>query len=88
MPRLGAIGAQRISDFIAHHPDTRGYLSPLAVMPHRQLAAGHPALQPVPGGPTDVVSLEALRVPAGLDDSSGLDRAPVPANQAELNTAL
>ncbi|WP_175816954.1 site-specific integrase [Burkholderia diffusa] len=88
VPRLGAIGAQRVTDFVAQHPDTLGYLSPLAVTPRRQLAAGHPALQPVPGAGADVVPLEALRVPAGLDGSAGLNRAPVPAHQAELNTDL
>lgn len=88
VPRLGKVGAQRISDFIAQHPDTLGYLSPLAVTPRRQLAAGHPALQPVPGAFADVVPLEALRVPAALDGSAGLNRAPVPAHQAELNTDL
>ncbi|WP_342613495.1 site-specific integrase [Burkholderia ambifaria] len=88
VPRLGAIGAQRISDFLAQHPDTLGYLSPLAVTPRRQLAAGHPALRPVPGALADVVPLEALRVPAGLDGSAGLNRAPVPTHQAELNTDL
>ncbi|AWV05606.1 integrase (plasmid) [Burkholderia sp. JP2-270] len=88
VPRLGKIGAQRITDFIAQHPDTLGYLSPLAVTPRRQMVAGHPALQPVPGAGADVVPLEALRVPAGLDGSAGLNRAPVPAHQAELNTDL
>ncbi|CAG9243164.1 Integrase [Burkholderia diffusa] len=88
VPRLGKIGAQRIADFVAQHPDTLGYLSPLAVTPRRQLAAGHPALQPVSGALADVVPLEALRVPAGLDGSAGLNRAPVPAHQAELNTDL
>ncbi len=88
VPRLGKIGAQRITDFIAQHPDTLGYLSPLAITPRRQLAAGHPALQPVPGALADVVPLEALRVPAALDGSAGLNRAPVPAHQAELNTDL
>ncbi|KWN65893.1 phage integrase family protein [Burkholderia stagnalis] len=88
VPRLGAIGAQRITDFVAQHPDTLGYLSPLAVTPRRQLAAGHPALQPVPGAGADVVPLEALRVPAALDGSAGLNRAPVPAHQAELATDL
>ncbi|MCA8395585.1 hypothetical protein [Burkholderia vietnamiensis] len=51
VPRLGAIGAQPISDFIAQHP----------------------APQPVPGAPADVVPLEALRVPAALDGSAGLN---------------
>ncbi|PFW66298.1 integrase, partial [Bacillus sp. AFS075960] len=86
VPRLGAIGAQRITDFIAQHPDTLGYLSPLAVTPRRQLAVGHPALQPLPGAAADVAPLEALRVPAALDGSAGLNRAPVPAHQTELNT--
>ncbi|MBN3506417.1 phage integrase family protein [Burkholderia cenocepacia] len=92
VPRLGKVGAQRLADFIAQHPDTLGYLSPLAVTPRRQLVAGHPALQPVPGAGVgsggDVVPLEALTVPAGLDGSAGLNRAPVPAHQAELNTDL
>ncbi|ABX19915.1 site-specific integrase [Burkholderia multivorans] len=88
IPRLGAIGAQRITDFIAQHPDTLGYLSPLAVTPRRHFAPGHPALQPLPGAAADVAPLEALRVPAALDGSAGLNRAPVPAHQAELNTDL
>ena len=88
VPRLGAIGAQRVTDFVAQHPDTLGYLSPLAVTPRRQLAAGHPALQPVAGAGADVVPLEALRVPAALDGSAGLNRAPVPAHQAEPATDL
>ncbi|RQS03211.1 integrase [Burkholderia sp. Bp9002] len=88
VPRLGAIGAQRLTDFIAQHPESLGYLSPLAVTPRRQLAAGHSALQPVPGALADAVPLEALRVPAALDGSAGLNRAPVPAHQAELATDL
>nr|WP_302054750.1 site-specific integrase [Burkholderia multivorans] len=88
VPRLGAIGAQRITDFIEQHPDTLGYLSPLAVTPRRHFAPGHPALQPLPGAAADVAPLEALRVPAALDGSAGLNRAPVPAHQAELNTDL
>ncbi|WP_420213436.1 phage integrase family protein (plasmid) [Burkholderia aenigmatica] len=88
VPRLGKVGAQRLTDFLLQHPDTLGYLSPLAVTPRRQLAAGHPVLQPVPGALADVVPLEALRVPAALDGSAGLNRAPVPAHQAELNTDL
>jgi len=54
VPRLGV---QRISDFIAEHPETLVYLSPLAVTPRRQLAAGHLVLQPVPRAPADVVPL-------------------------------
>lgn len=54
---------------------------------HAAPAAGHPALQPVPGAGADVVPLEALRVPAALDGSAGLNRAPVPAHQAELAEA-
>ncbi|WP_423383534.1 phage integrase family protein [Burkholderia sp. LMG 32019] len=88
VPRLGAIGARRLTDFVAQHPESLGYLSPLALTPRRQLAAGHPALQPVPGALADVVPLEALRVPATLDGSAGLNRAQVPVHQAELNTDL
>lgn len=56
--------------------------------PRRQLASGSPALQPVPGAGADVVPLEALRVPAALDGSARLNRAPVPAYQTELATDL
>lgn len=65
-------------------------MSPLAVTLRRQLAAGHSALQPVRGvgDGLDVVPLEALRVPAEFDGSTGLNRAPVPPHQTELNTDL
>ncbi|WP_333997578.1 hypothetical protein [Burkholderia gladioli] len=56
--------------------------------PRRQLPAAHPALRPVARAPADVAPLEALRVPAELDGSAGLNRVPVPAHQAELNTDL
>ncbi|MBW5286793.1 tyrosine-type recombinase/integrase [Burkholderia gladioli] len=88
VPRLGAVGAERIVAFVDQHVDSLGYLSPLAMTPRRQLPAGHPALQPVARAPADVAPLEALRVPAELDGSAGLNRAPVPAHQAELNTDL
>ncbi|PRE10787.1 integrase [Burkholderia gladioli] len=88
VPRLGAVGAERIVAFVDQHADSLGYLSPLAMTPRRQLPAGHPALRPVACAPADVAPLEALRVPAELDGSAGLNRAPVPAHQAELNTDL
>nr|WP_279609128.1 phage integrase family protein [Burkholderia gladioli] len=88
VPRLGAVGAERIVAFVDQHAESLGYLSPLAMTPRRQLPAGHPALRPVARAPADVAPLEALRVPAELDGSAGLNRAPVPAHQAELNTDL
>lgn len=50
--------------------------------------SGPPTLQPVPGTGADVMPLEALRVPAALDGSARLNRAPVPAYQTELATDL
>ncbi|WP_244114572.1 phage integrase family protein [Burkholderia gladioli] len=88
VPRLGAVGAERIIAFVDQHAESLGYLSPLAMTPRRQLPAGHPALRPVARAPADVTPLEPLRVPAELDGSAGLNRAPVPAHQAELNTDL
>ncbi|WP_244101158.1 phage integrase family protein [Burkholderia gladioli] len=88
VPRLGAIGAARIVAFVDQHAESLGYLSPLAMTPRRQLPAGHAALRPAARAPSDVAPLEALRVPAELDGSAGLNRAPVPAHQAELNTDL
>ncbi len=88
VPRLGATGAERIAAFIDQHASSLGSLSRLAITPRRQLPAGHPALQPPSRAGADVVPLEALRVPAALDGSAGLNRAPVPAHQAELNTDL
>lgn len=88
VPRLGAVGAERIVAFVDQHAESLGYLSPLAMTRRRRLPAGHPALRPVARAPADVAPLEALRVPAELDGSAGLNRAPVPAHQAELNTDL
>ncbi|WP_186043876.1 phage integrase family protein [Burkholderia gladioli] len=88
VPRLGAVGAARIVAFVDQHAESLGYLSPLAMTPRRQLPAGHAALRPAARAPSDVAPLEALRVPAELDGSAGLNRAPVPAHQAELNTDL
>ncbi|WP_244103190.1 phage integrase family protein [Burkholderia gladioli] len=88
VPRLGAVGAARIVAFVDQHAESLGYLSPLAMTPRRQLPAGHAALRPAARAPSDVAPLEALRVPAELDGSVGLNRAPVPAHQAELNTDL
>ncbi|KAF1065521.1 hypothetical protein [Burkholderia gladioli] len=42
--------------------------------PPRQLPAGHAALQPAARAAADVAPLEALRVPAELDGSTGLVR--------------
>ncbi len=86
--RLGAVGAERIVALVDQHADSLGYLSPLAMTPRRQLPADHPALRPVARALADVAPLEVLRVPAELDGSAGLNRAPVPAHQAELNTDL
>ncbi|AJK46424.1 phage integrase family protein [Burkholderia plantarii] len=88
VPRLGATGARRITDFIDQHAGTLGYLSRLALVPRRQLAPGDAALQPIARVGADVVPLEALRVPAALDGSAGLNCAPVRAHQAEMNTDL
>ncbi|WP_244127888.1 hypothetical protein [Burkholderia gladioli] len=85
---LGATGAPRITDFIDQHAGTLGYLSRLALVPRRQFAPGDAALRPLARVGADVVPLEALRVPAALDGSAGLNRAPVPAHQVEMNTDL
>ncbi|VVD31056.1 phage integrase family protein [Paraburkholderia dioscoreae] len=91
VPKLGPKGAQRILDWLSLHASSLGQvLSPLATTPRRQLHAGHPALSrpPIAGTVPDVVPMEALRVSAELDGSRGLNRAPVPAHQAELATDL
>lgn len=91
VPKLGPKGAQRIMDWLSLHAGSLGQvLSPLATTPRRQLQAGHPALlrSPIGGTVPDIVPMEALRVSAELDGSQGLNRAPVPAHQAELNTDL
>ncbi|WP_322058467.1 phage integrase family protein [Paraburkholderia sp. J63] len=87
VPRLGEKGARRVLDWLDLHAATLGVLSPLATTPRRQLPAGHPALLRPPVA-AEVVPLEALRVPHELDGSQGLNRAPVPAHQAALNTDL
>ncbi|CAH2778686.1 MAG: Mobile element protein [uncultured Caballeronia sp.] len=91
VPKLGPKGAQRIMDWLSLHTSSLGQvLSPLATTPRRQLPAGHPALSrpPTVGTVPDIVPIEALRVSAELDGSQGLNRAPVPAHQAELDTDL
>jgi site-specific recombinase XerD len=95
VPKLGPKGAQRIMDWLSLHAGALGQvLSPLAITPRRQLLAGHPALArpPLsvtgPGALPEVVPMEALRVSTELDGSHGLNRAPVPAHQAELDTDL
>jgi site-specific recombinase XerC len=88
VPRLGPKGAQRITDWLDLHAGSLdAILSPLAVIPRRQLAPGHPALTR-PAVTADVAPLESLHVPDGLDGSQGLNRAPVPAHQAALATDL
>ncbi|MFM0630363.1 phage integrase family protein, partial [Paraburkholderia xenovorans] len=86
--RLGPKGAQRITDWLDLHAGSlHAILSPLAVIPRRQLDPGHPALTR-PAVTADVAPMESLRVPDGPDGSQGLNRAPVPAHQAALNTDL
>ncbi|MDN7754777.1 phage integrase family protein [Burkholderia gladioli] len=80
VPRLGAIGAARIVAFVDQHAESLGYLSPLAMTPRQQLPAGHAALRPGARAPSDFAPLGALRVPAELDGSAGLNRAQVPAH--------
>lgn len=88
VPRLGPKGAQRITDWLdLHARSLHCILSPLATTPRRQLAVGHPVLTR-PAVSADVAPLESLRVPPELDGSQGLNRAPVPAHQAELATDL
>lgn len=88
VPRLGPKGAQRITAWLSlHAASLQCYLSPLATTPRRQLEAGHPALTR-PSVVGDIVPLESLQVPTELDGSQGLNRAPVPAHQAALNTDL
>ena len=88
VPRLGPKGAQRITDWLDLHAGSlHVFLSPLAVIPRRQLAPGHPALTR-PAVVADVAPLEALVVPGELDGSQGLNRAPPPKHQAALATDL
>ncbi|MBB4518289.1 integrase [Paraburkholderia fungorum] len=88
VPRLGPKGAQRITDWLdLHARSLHCILSPLATTPRRQFAVGHPVLTR-PAVSADVAPLESLRVPPELDGSQGLNRAPVPAHQAELATDL
>ena len=88
VPRLGPKGAQRITDWLDLHASSlHTILSPLAVIPRRQLPPGHPALTR-PAVLAEVAPLESLRVPAELDGSQGLNRAPVPKHQTEIATDL
>jgi site-specific recombinase XerD len=95
VPKLGPKGAQRITDWLSQHASSLGQeLSPLATTPRRQFAPDHPALaRPLTadGQPPDVVPIETLgqlRLPAQLDGSQGLNRAPLPRHQAGVNTDL
>lgn len=84
VPRLGPKGAQRITAWLSlHAASLQCYLSPLATTPRRQLPAGHPALaRPAAAGV--IAPWEAIVVPADLNGAEGLNRAPVPAHQAQL----
>jgi site-specific recombinase XerD len=86
VPRLGKVGAQRITDWLQLHASTLASLSPSALVPRRQMGNDHPALQrAVQCG---IVPLEALEVPNLLDGSAGLNRAPLPRHQQHINTDL
>ena len=84
VPKVGPKAAQRIADWLSFHAWAFDEsLSPLATVPRRQIPPGHPALlRPAAAG--TVVPLEAMVVPASLDGSAGLNRAPVPVHQAAL----
>ncbi len=84
VPRLGPKGALRITAWLSLHASSlQCYLSPLATIPRRQLPTDHPALtRPLVAGV--IAPWEAIVVPAALSGAAGLNRAPVPAHQAEL----
>ena len=65
VPRLGAIGAQRIVAWLRQHRATLGELSD-AEGPAAAMGAGGPAMAP----------LERFVVPPGLDGAQGSNRAP------------
>ncbi|MEX3629921.1 MAG: phage integrase family protein [Burkholderia sp.] len=88
IPKFGPRRAQRILDWLDLHAVSLGELSPLAMTPRRQLVPGHPALTRPVAMTGDIAPLEALVVPAELNGANGLNRAPVPAHQAALNTDL
>lgn len=82
VPKIGSKGAQRIVDWLVLHAGALDFsLSPLATTRRRKLDADHPVLAR-PAVVAEVVPIEALIVPADLDGSAGLNRAPVPAHQA------
>lgn len=75
------------------HTASLGELSPLAITPRWQFVAGHPALARTPrlGTLIDVMPLESLQailLPAELDGSQGLNRAPRLAHQIALDRDL
>lgn len=84
VPRLGPKGAQRVVDWLRLHEQALQYsVSPRALLPRRQW-------RPVPAGHGEharlaIAPLEALRVPAALDGSSGTNRA---ASGARFNTDI
>ncbi|CAG9255147.1 hypothetical protein PCAR4_390061 [Paraburkholderia caribensis] len=93
VPRLGPKSAERITGWLSLHAASLGELSPLATTPRWQFVAGHPALARTPrlGTLIDVMPLESLQaipLPAELDGSQGLNRAPHLDHQIALERAL
>ncbi|MDR5759851.1 phage integrase family protein [Caballeronia sp. LZ035] len=84
VPRLGPKGAQRVVDWLRLHEQALQYsVSPRALLPRRQWQSA-PA-DPGEHAPLTVAPLEALRLPATLDGSSGTNRAPP---SARFNTDI
>ncbi len=76
VPRLGPKGAQRIVDWLQLHSDALGRtLSPSALVPRRQWTAEAPERPVANGDAVAIAPLEAIRVPAPLDGSNGMNRA-------------
>ncbi|RQP98854.1 phage integrase family protein [Burkholderia stagnalis] len=85
VPRLGEIGARRITAWLAHYGDVAGL----------RLAAGaqtHPSERTLPGPPlaasglvTAIVPLERFLLPPELDGSRGAHRNPVKNNSRANN---
>ena len=93
VPRLGPKSAERITGWLSLHAASLGELSPLATTPRWQFVAGHPALARTPrlGTLIDVMPLESLQaipLPAELDGSRSLNRAPHLDHQIALERAL
>lgn len=86
VPRLGARGAARIVAWLGLHAATLDVLSPLAGIRRRALGPDHPALRrPSECG---VVPLESLSLCRELGGAEGLNRAPLPAHQTQIDNDL